>query len=273
VAHNLERRGLHILSAPAIEANDLTVLFENSFALRNVSFVLPRGEHLAVVGPNGAGKTTLFHTISGILKPNSGSVDIYGHSPGGHVCIAYVPQRSRVDWSFPVSVLEVVMMGRIREIGMFKWPRKADWAFVRQALQRVGLSDHESSQIGDLSSGQQQRVFLAQALAQEAELVLLDEPLSGLDLPSQESIFEILDELKKDGVAVAVATHDLDLAAERFDRVMLLNRELISFGTPDEALTTPSLLNAFGGHLHRLDDQRGLVVLSDDCEDPEKNPE
>jgi manganese/iron transport system ATP-binding protein len=272
VAQTPDRRPHHIHTAPAIEAQGISVFFDKTNALRNVSFVLPRGEHLAVVGPNGAGKTTLFHTISGILRPESGRVDIYGHPPGGHVCIAYVPQRSRVDWSFPATVLEVVMMGRIREIGLFRWPRKADWEFAREALQRVGLNDLVEKQIGELSGGQQQRVFLAQALAQEAELILLDEPLSGLDFPSREAIFEILDELKREHVTVAIATHDLDLAAQQFDRVMLLNHDLISYGSPEEALTTSSLMNAFGGHLHQFGENGGLVVFSDECEDPENTP-
>lgn len=271
MAQLLKSPAIHIQTAPAIDADRITVRYEQSFALEDVTFRLAQGEHLAVVGPNGAGKTTLFQVIGGILKPSSGKLEIYGHKPGGHVCIAYVPQRSQVDWNFPVTVSEVVMMGRIRKIGFFNWPKRSDWDFVRNALTKVDLNDLANRQIGELSGGQQQRVFLAQALAQEAELILLDEPLGGLDLPSQEAIFEIMQELKNEGVTVVVATHDLELAADKFDRVMLLNRSLISYGAPSEALTTPALLNAYGGHLHTLHDQEGLVLLTDPCDDHEED--
>lgn len=259
----------HIASAPAIQAQGITVRYEDRTILHELSFELPAGEHLAVVGPNGAGKTTLFRVISGLLKPSQGSVEVFGNRPGGHVCIAYVPQRSQVDWDFPVTVTEVVMMGRIRKLGFFHWPKKQDWEFVDEALERVDMNDQRKRQIGELSGGQQHRVFLAQALAQEAELILLDEPLTGLDLPSQEAIFKILDDFKKTGLPVVIATHDLDLAAQRFDKVMLLNRELISYGPPDEALTTPSLLEAYGAHMHIVSADHGIAVLPDPCADHE----
>lgn len=273
MAQFLKDPAIHIHAAPAIDAHEVTVQFDHTYALQGISFQLLQGEHLAVVGPNGAGKTTLFQVISGILKPNSGKLEIYGLIPGSHVCIAYVPQRSEVDWNFPVTVSQVVMMGRIRKLGLFVWPKRKDWNFVHAALERVGLADLSNRQIGELSGGQQQRVFLAQALAQEAELILLDEPLSGLDLPSQEAIFDILREFKQEGVTVVIATHDLDLAADKFDRVMLLNRSLISYGTPSEALTTSSLINAYGGHLHQIPGQEGIVLLADPCaEDTEDGP-
>jgi ABC-type Mn2+/Zn2+ transport system ATPase subunit len=233
--------------------------------LKDIDFSLPAGQLVAVVGPNGAGKTTLFRVIAGTLHPDSGSVHVYGHGPGGHVCIAYVPQRSQVDWNFPVTATEVVMMGRIRKLGFFRWPSRKDWEFVRQALDRVGMLAHGDRQIGELSGGQQQRVFLAQALAQEAEVVLLDEPLMGLDMPSQEAIFTTLNELKQDGAAIMVATHDLNMAADRFDLVMLLNRRLIAFGTPDEVYTRPHLLDAYGGSVHVISEEDGAVVLADTC--------
>jgi manganese/iron transport system ATP-binding protein len=243
----------------------ITVRYNNTFALADVSFTLPAGQLVAVVGPNGAGKTTLFKIIAGALQPQAGSVDIYGHGPHGHICIAYVPQRSQVDWSFPVTVTEVVMMGRIRKIGFFQWPRPRDWKFVRGALDRVGMSEHGARHIGELSGGQQQRVFLAQAIAQEAEVVLLDEPLTGLDLPSQETILEVLNELKQVGVAVMVAMHDLNLAVERFDQIMLLNRRLIAFGAPPEVMTRAMLLEAYGDSLHVIPDGEVSILLADDC--------
>ena len=202
----------HDVGAPPIAANNLTVRYNSLPALEAITFQTPTGGRIAVVGPNGAGKTTLFKLVAGIIKPSEGQINIHGHPPGGHTCVAYVPQRSEVDWDFPVTVFDVVMMGRIREIGLFRWPRRIDRATVEQALDRVGLRDLSGRQIGDLSGGQQQRVFLAQAFAQEARIVLLDEPLSGLDLPSQEILLEILDDFKAEGVTVLVATHDLNLA-------------------------------------------------------------
>lgn len=255
----------HDPNAPALQMERLTVRYDGTVALREVSFRLEADERLAVVGPNGAGKTSLFNVIAGVLRPAAGSARIFGHPPGGDTCIAYVPQRSQVDWGFPATAGEVVMMGRIREIGPLRWPRKSDWEVVRSSLERVGLTDQRGRPIGDLSGGQQQRVLLAQALAQEAEIVLLDEPFTGLDLPSQEALLEILENLRRDGVTVLVSTHDLNLAAGHFDRVMLLNRNLIAFGRPAEVLTRENLVRAYGGHVHILSADEGSLVLTDTC--------
>ena len=265
MAQYLSPPAAHDHSAPPLVARDLAVCFDGTWALSQVSFTLPSGSRAAVVGPNGAGKTTLLKVISGALRPSTGEISVYGHLPGGHICIAYVPQRSQVDWSFPVSVAEVVMMGRVRKIGLLRWPRRADWEWVEQALDRVGMLAQRERRIGELSGGQQQRVFLAQALAQEAELVLLDEPLTGLDLPSQEGILALLDDLRRGGVTVMVATHDLNLASERFDHVLLLNRRLIAFGAPAQVLTPQHLMQAYGGHAHVLPQEGGLMVLTDTC--------
>jgi len=250
--------------APSLSVDGLSVRFNGTEALRDLSFRLPAGQRLAVVGPNGAGKTTLFNVLAGAQRPQGGAVRIFGHPPGGDTCIAYVPQRSRIDWSFPASAAEVVMMGRIREIGPLRWPGRRDWDIVRSALEQVGLSDQAGRPIGDLSGGQQQRVFLAQALAQEAELILLDEPFTGLDFPSQEALFVVLDALRASGVTELVATHDLNLAAERFDYVMLLNRGLVAFGRPAAVLTRDHLVQAYGGHVHVLP-EGDLLVLTDTC--------
>jgi ABC-type Mn2+/Zn2+ transport system ATPase subunit len=273
MAQLLSKPVTHIHTAPALRVKDLSVHYETGYALRDISFELPAGEHLAVVGPNGAGKTTLFQVLAGLLKPSSGDVEVYGNRPGGHVCIAYVPQRNQVDWEFPVTVAEVVMMGRIRKLGFFHWPKKRDWEFVQHALETVGLIDQQKRQIGELSGGQQHRVFLAQSLAQEAELILLDEPLTGLDLPSQEAIFRILDDFKASDLPVVIATHDLDMAAQRFEKVMLLNRDMVSFGPPEESLTTETLLNAYGAHLHLVRGENGVALLPDPCADYEGDQE
>ena len=254
----------HDSGAP-VEVSGINYRYNGVPALRDLTFHIPVGSRVAVVGPNGAGKTTLFKVLAGALRPNSGSVRIFGHGPGGHVCIAYVPQRSLIDWAFPVTVREVVQMGRVRKVGFLRWPGEEDRRQVGRALERVGLTDLEDRQIGELSGGQQQRVFLAQALAQEAELILLDEPLTGLDAPSQTAILQVLDDLRASGTTVLVATHDLNLATERFDQVMLLNRRLIAFGPPAEVLTKEFLVRAYGGHVHALSGEESVLVVTDTC--------
>jgi manganese/iron transport system ATP-binding protein len=255
----------HQAEAPILEVSNLTVRYNGRPALEDVSFQLASGEQVAVVGPNGAGKSTLFQVIAGVLPPTEGEVRVYGHGPGGHICIAYVPQRNQVDWTFPVTVADVVMMGRIGKLGLFRRPHARDWEYVHRCLEVVGLADLADRQIGELSGGQQQRMFIARALAQEAELMLMDEPLTGLDLTSQEEIFQILERLRDHDVTVMVATHDLNLAAERFDRVMLLNRRLLGLGRPEEIFTPERLMEAYGSHMRLIETGDGLLALSDTC--------
>ena len=257
----------HQPNQPILDVSHITVRYNGRAALENVTFHLHEGERVAVVGPNGAGKSTLFKVVAGVMPPTSGSVNIYGSTPGTHVCIGYIPQRSQVDWSFPVSVADVVMMGRSAKLGPLNFPRKKDWDFVHHALETVDISDLSSRQIGQLSGGQQQRMFIARALAQEAELMLMDEPLTGLDTPSQEGILDLLDRLKKENVTVMVATHDLDQAATHFDRIMLLNHQLVAFGKPSDVLHTDNLLKAYGGKLKPVDGQN--ILSMDDCCDGE----
>ena len=255
----------HQAEAPTLEVSGVTVRYNGMRALDDVSFQLTQGERIAVVGPNGAGKSTLFQVIAGVLHPTKGEIKVYGHGPGGHICIAYVPQRSQVDWTFPVNVVDVVMMGRIGKLGLFRWPQRSDWDYAHQCLEIVDMNHLANRQIGELSGGQQQRVFIARALAQEAELMLMDEPLTGLDVPSQEGIFGILDELHRRDVTVMVATHDLNLAAERFDRLMLLNNRLVGFGRPDQVFTPEHLMQAYGSHVQMIETDDGLMALSDTC--------
>ena len=250
--------------AYATGSQDISVANGRYPALQHITFSAHQGERLAVVGPNGAGKSTLFKLIVGTIKPSEGQVHIFGHGPDGHICIGYVPQRNEIDWSFPVTVEDVVMMGRVGQIGLFRWPRRTDWEIAHRSLERVEASHLAKKQIGELSGGQQQRVFIARALAQEAELLLLDEPLNGLDMPSQQTIFNILDKLRPDGVTVLVATHDLQLAADRFDKIMLLNKHMVAFAEPTAVLTSDNLLKAYGGHVHVLPGaEQGILV--DDC--------
>lgn len=236
-----------------------------TWALEDVSFRVESGARVAVVGPNGAGKSTLFKVIAGTLEPDAGRIRVFGHEPDRHICIAYVPQRNQIDWSFPVTVADVVMMGRVGQIGLFRRPHSEDWRLVQQSLERVNAGHLAQKQIGELSGGQQQRIFIARALAQEAELLLLDEPFTGLDAPSREIIFGILQSLHADGVTMMVATHDLNLAAESFEQVMLLNRRLVAFGPPQEALTSQNLLHAYGGHMHVVSTADGELLLTDTC--------
>jgi ABC-type Mn2+/Zn2+ transport system ATPase subunit len=260
-APTLELKNVSVAYAEG--ANGITSSRSSHFALQDVSFQVETGERIAVVGPNGAGKSTLFKLIVGTLRPNQGEVNIYGQGPGGHICIAYVPQRSQIDWAFPVTVEDVVMMGRVGQIGLFRWPRRRDWELVKASLDRVNAWHLARKQIGELSGGQQQRIFIARALAQEAELLLMDEPLAGLDVPNQEAIFETLESLRLDKVTVLIATHDLNLAAERFDRMMLLNKRIVAFDRATAVLQPDNLLQAYGGHVHVLDDQEFL--LTDEC--------
>jgi len=257
----------HKTNQPILDVQHLSIRYNGRFALEDVTFHLHGGERVAVVGPNGAGKSTLFKAVAGVLPPTSGEVNIFGSRPYGHVCIAYIPQRSPVDWNFPVNVADVVMMGRSAKLGPLNWPHKKDWGYVHHALETVELSDLASRQINQLSGGQQQRMFIARALAQEAELMLMDEPLNGLDTPSQEGILSLLDRLREEKVTVMVATHDLEQASSHFDRIMLLNRRIIAFGNPDKVMQTDHLLRAYGGRLRSANGDSVLTV--DDCCPPD----
>ncbi len=256
----------HEPEAPVVRLSDVTVTYGGGEpALDDVSLEIRRGEQIAIVGPNGAGKTTLLKVVAGIQEPSSGKADVYGHEASGHICIGYVPQRSQVDWKFPVTVSDVVMMGRTAKMGLFKFPGKTDRRIVREMLEKVGMTNLANRQIGELSGGQQQRVFIARALAQEAELLLMDEPLTGLDTPSQEAIFEILDSLRPEQMTVLVSTHDLRVAAERFDRLMLLRHQLLGFGPPEDVLTAENLQRAYGAHMTMVETPIGTMALSDTC--------
>ncbi len=262
-------RDRHHSDAPVLEVSHLNLRYGNRTILEDISFTLEQGQRIAVVGPNGAGKSTLFKVIAGVIAPTTGKVYVYGERPSGHICIAYVPQRTQVDWQFPVNIYDVVMMGRVGVLGIARLPGKQDHQLVRHCLEIVGLSDLATRQISELSGGQQQRMFIARALAQQAEIILMDEPLNGLDIPSQEAIFSILNTLQENNVTVMVATHDLHQAAEKFDRVMLLNRTLLGLGSAAQVLTPENLLQTYGGHLQIIPTQDGMVALGDSCCDEE----
>ena len=236
--------------------------------LEDVSFSIGHGERVAVVGPNGAGKSTLFKVIVGLMPHLSGDVRVHGHSHHAGDCpsIGYVPQREAIDWKFPLSVNDVVLMGTIRAVGWLRRPGKAARQSATQALEQVGLAHLAHRPIGDLSGGQQQRVFIARALAQHADVLLLDEPFSGVDVEAQESIFALLDALRRQTVTVIISTHDLHMAQTRFDRLLLLNHRVVADG-PANAVLTPELLTAaYGGRLVVVSDHdHRATIAADDC--------
>jgi manganese/iron transport system ATP-binding protein len=242
-----------------LEVDHLTVKYNGRYALEDVSFSVQEGERVAIVGPNGAGKSTLFKALVGLLHPTRGTTNADGAEFG------YVTQRSVVDWSFPVTVHDTVMMGRIAKMGWLRWQRPRDREIVRRCLAQVGMLEYANTQIAELSGGQQQRVFIARALAQEANILLMDEPFSGVDAPSTEAILEILDRLRDHHVTVLVSTHDLNLAVARFDRLALLNRQMIAYGLPHEAITPQSLAAAYGGQALWQGEDYALVVGDIDC--------
>ncbi len=255
----------HEAAADALTVSGLCHHYGNRPSLKDVTFSINRGERVAVVGPNGAGKSTLFQLIAGILEPDAGTISIYGHRPARHFCIAYVVQRSQVDWSFPVTVSDVVMMGRAGEIGPLRRPGRTDREKVDRSLADVGLYELRNRRIRELSGGQQQRMFIARALAQEATLMLMDEPFNGLDFQSQRAILDIIDTLGERGVTILVATHDLDIAARRFERVLLLNTGMIGIGPAAELFTAGRIQAAFGQHSHTIQLDDGLLIVQDSC--------
>ena len=236
----------HVPGAPALEVDRLTAGFGPTAAVHEISFRMARGERVAVVGPNGAGKTTLFHAIAGLLTPQAGEVRIGGSAPGRHRCIAYVPQRSAVDWHFPITVCDAVRMGCAGSFGWTKGPWGEIHEWVHECLEAVGLAALKHRPIAELSGGQQQRLFIARARAQRAELMLLDEPAGGLDAPSQDDLQRMIHDLATRGVAVLTATHDFE-AAGQADRVLLLNGRLLADGPPSKVLTEGCLDAAFRG--------------------------
>lgn len=232
-------------------------------ALTDVTMSVPHGAQVAIVGPNGAGKSTLFKALVGLLPVKSGRVLLHGRPPGGQTDpIAYVPQREEIDWGFPVTVHDVVMMGRYGRLGWLRRPREADREVVTRCLEELGIADLERRAIGELSGGQQQRVFLARALAQEPHVLLLDEPFTGVDVSAREALLTLLARLRERSITVLVSTHDMETAARRFELVALLNRRLIAYGAPPDVFTPDHLTEAFGGQALFLD---GMVVIDQCC--------
>jgi ABC-type Mn2+/Zn2+ transport system ATPase subunit len=243
-----------------LEVENVSVAYGDKNVLNEVSFQVTHGARIAVVGPNGAGKSTLFKALVGLLPLKTGRILIHGLPLGNHKdCVAYIPQREEVDWRFPVSVRDVVMMGRFNSHGWFSRPNPADAVVVERSLAEMSIANLSDVSISDLSGGQQQRVFLARALAQEPHILLMDEPFTGVDITTQDATLKLLDRLQQRQVTTIISTHDLNLAATRFDMVLLINKRLVAFGTPAQALTQENLQKAFGNSLLVMDSGAMLV--------------
>ncbi len=239
--------------APAIEIADLTVAYRDKPVLWDVDLAVPSGVLLAVVGPNGAGKTTLIKSVLGLVRPAAGIIRVLGLPyDDARTRVAYVPQRGTVDWDFPATVRDVVMMGRYGSLGWFRRPGRVEREAAMAALEQVGMAPFSTRHISQLSGGQQQRVFLARALVQDAEAYLMDEPFQGVDATTEHAILEILRALRARGRTVVVVHHDLQTVAEYFDQVALLNIRLIASGPVSEVFTEERLRETYGGRARLL---------------------
>jgi manganese/iron transport system ATP-binding protein len=261
-----------------IVAQDVTVTYRNGMtALRHASFSVPKGTITALVGVNGAGKSTLFKAIMGFVPVAAGQVTILGLSVKEALkqnLVAYVPQAEEVDWTFPVLVEDVVMMGRYGHMNWLRIPSKRDHEMVDEALSRVNMSAFRKRQIGELSGGQRKRVFLARALAQEGQVILLDEPFTGVDVNTEEQIVELLGKLRDEGRVMLVSTHNLGSVPDFCDRTVFVKGTVIASGPTKETFTEANLERAFGGvlrhfilgghDLHDDEDKRSITVITDD---------
>jgi ABC-type Mn2+/Zn2+ transport system ATPase subunit len=235
---------------PAVEVRYLRAGYNGVVALDDVSFTVEKGCLAGLVGPNGSGKSTLLKVIMGLMKPWSGEIEVSGQKVrAGHSSIGYAPQSELVDWRFPVTVLDVVLMGRYGKIGLVRRPSAEDRDVAMYSLERVAMSAFRDRHVEELSGGQQRRVLIARALAQEADLILLDEPLAGLDAAAQHDLLRLLEDLRKEDRTLFVATHDLSCVASDFDHAVLLNQRVVAFGRPADVFTADLLSEAFQRHL------------------------
>ena len=230
-----------------LKVDNINVYYGNIHAVKDISFEVNQGEIVTLIGANGAGKSTLIKALAGLIRPDSGKILWNGcplHDTPGE--IAYLPQRSDVDWSFPITVHALVEMGRYPSLGLWKKFGRHDRDIVEKSLHVLGMESLADRQISELSGGQQQRAFLARALAQEAHVLLLDEPFTGLDAPASQSLGKLLDSLAAEGRLVIASHHDLNTAADIFDTILLMNRELAAFGPPKEVLTPARIRETYG---------------------------
>lgn len=253
-------------ASPILETVDLVAGYAGRPALEGISVAIARGAQVAIVGPNGAGKSTLFKVLVGLIPASAGRVMINGEPARQQLRrVAYVPQREEVDWLFPVTVLDVVLMGRYGRLGWIRRPGQHDRDIARHCLDQLGMDALANRPIGQLSGGQQQRIFLARALTQEPDILLLDEPFAGVDAPTQETVLALLASFKSRGITMLVSTHDLPLATSRFELLMLLNRRLVAFGPPSTALNPDTLSATFGSQLLLYQDGERYFTVADHC--------
>jgi manganese/zinc/iron transport system ATP- binding protein len=246
------------MAEKAIEVTDLTIAYKDKPVLWDVDMDVPAGILMAIIGPNGAGKTTMIKSILGLIKPAAGQVLVYGkpYTEQRHL-VGYVPQRGSVDWDFPTSVLDVVMMGRYGALGWLKRPGASERHAALDALDKVGMKSFAERQISQLSGGQQQRVFLARALVQEAQLYFMDEPFQGVDATTERAIVTLLQELRSAGKTVVVVHHDLQTVPEYFDWVTMLNVRRIASGPVRDVFTEQNLRQTYGGKVAFLSEKNG----------------
>tara|TARA_B100000579_G_scaffold254223_1_gene209174 strand:+ start:76 stop:939 length:864 start_codon:yes stop_codon:yes gene_type:complete len=265
-------------SHQGISVKNVTVKYKNGHrALWDVNFEIPDKTITGLVGINGAGKSTLFKAMMGFLQLAQGTISIHGYAVSTALknnLVSYVPQAEEVDWTFPILVKDVVMMGRYGHMGFFRQATKDDFSAVEKALARVGMTDYKDRQIGELSGGQKKRVFLARSIAQNGQIILLDEPFAGIDVQTEDQIISLLSELRSEGRVMLVSTHNLGSVAEFCDRTILIKGTVLNFGLTEEVFTRENLEKAFGGvlrhfslggtDLHEDGDSREVSILSDD---------
>lgn len=261
-----------------ISLDDISVRYNNGHtALYDVSLQLQGGTTCALVGINGSGKSTLFKVLMGLIKPQTGHVKLCDLTIAQALkknLVAYVPQSEEVDWQFPVSVLDVVMMGRYGHMNFLRRPKPKDYQKIDEAMSRVQINHLANRQISELSGGQKKRVFLARALAQESKILLLDEPFTGVDVKTEKAIMDLLDELRQEGHLILISTHNLGTVPEFCDQVIMINRTILAMGSTKSTFTQANLEKVFGGVLRQLhlvgedlhddDDKRTLTILADD---------
>jgi len=250
---------------PALEVHQLAAGYPGErHAITDISFTVEAGKRVAVVGPNGGGKSTLFKAIVGLIPFTRGHISIHGEDcHSSHNFVGYVPQQGDIDWTFPVSVYDVVMMGRARHIGWFRHSGQKDRDIVQTILDQLSLSDLAYRQIGELSGGQRRRVFVARALAQETRVLLMDEPFTGVDTTAEQEIMDTLNILTDSGITILLATHNMEKASTEFDKILLLKQRVLAYGVPEDVMQPDILTQAFGGGIRVFRDGHEMLMITD----------
>ena len=251
---------------PALEVKNLSAGYPgDKLAIRDVNFTLAKGEKVAVIGPNGAGKSTLFKAIVGTIPFTSGHISIHGEDcRTSHNLVGYVPQQDDIDWTFPVTVYDVIMMGRARQIGWFRWAGAKDHLIVEGLLEQLTLQELRNRPIGSLSGGQKQRVFIARALAQETSVLIMDEPFTGVDTSAESDILGILASLQEQGITIIMSTHDMAMAASEFDKLLLIKQTALAFGLPSTVMQADILQSAYGGAVQIFNEGQTTLLIADE---------